>query len=142
MPRTRTTYPLVLAESVGRVAEEAAAYCGRLLRAGFLCFAAFVYGNDLETVRLLAERIAPGAGRLRIETARKLDSTKAAIWTDEIEPYGGNVFGRQPGDQAVLLPSNRAAGGSRTAVREAMAVGVLSGASEPSFLRGARGERL
>ena len=35
------------------------AHYSRLIRAGLQYFMAFVYGNDLETVRLLAERVIP-----------------------------------------------------------------------------------
>ena len=85
--RTHTTYPLVIAESTARVAEnverflpawvreitvesmvagtpeDAIAHFSRLLDAGLQYFIAFVYGNDLETVRLLAERVIPEVRR-------------------------------------------------------------------------------
>ncbi len=81
--RTHTTYPLVIAESTARVAEkverflpewvreitvdsivagtptETIAHFSRLLDAGLQYFIAFVYGNDIETVRLLAEQVIP-----------------------------------------------------------------------------------
>jgi len=87
--RTHTTYPLVIAESARNVAEkserflpawvrditretivaatpdEVVAHYGRLVRAGFQYFIAFVYGNDLETIRLLAERVVPEVRRLQ-----------------------------------------------------------------------------
>jgi alkanesulfonate monooxygenase SsuD/methylene tetrahydromethanopterin reductase-like flavin-dependent oxidoreductase (luciferase family) len=89
--RTHTTYPLVIAESMGRVAEKIERYLpawvrditretivadtpdkvvehyGRLVRAGFQYFIAFVYGNDLETIRLLSERVVPEVRRLQAE---------------------------------------------------------------------------
>jgi alkanesulfonate monooxygenase SsuD/methylene tetrahydromethanopterin reductase-like flavin-dependent oxidoreductase (luciferase family) len=89
--RTHTTYPLVIAESPEAVAgkvdrflpawvrditretivaatpAEAVAHYGRLVRAGFQYFIAFVYGNDLETIRLLAERVVPEVRRLEAE---------------------------------------------------------------------------
>jgi alkanesulfonate monooxygenase SsuD/methylene tetrahydromethanopterin reductase-like flavin-dependent oxidoreductase (luciferase family) len=88
--RTHSTYPLVIAESNARVAEkverhlpawvrelssasivagtpnDAIAHFSRLLDAGFQYFIAFVYGNDLETVRLLAERVIPEARRRNV----------------------------------------------------------------------------
>jgi len=43
---------------------EAVAHYGRLVRAGLQYFIAFVYGNDLETIRLLAEQVIPEVRRL------------------------------------------------------------------------------
>ena len=89
--RTHGTYPLVIAESPTRVAEkverylppwvrelstesllagtpdEAIAHFSRLLRAGLQYFIAFVYGNDLETIRLLAEKVIPEVRRLKFQ---------------------------------------------------------------------------
>ncbi len=90
--RTHTTYPLVIAESQIQVAEkidrflpawvrdithetivaatpdQAIAHYARLVRAGFQYFIAFVYGHDLETIRLLAELVAPEVRRVQVET--------------------------------------------------------------------------
>jgi alkanesulfonate monooxygenase SsuD/methylene tetrahydromethanopterin reductase-like flavin-dependent oxidoreductase (luciferase family) len=81
--RTHTTYPLVIAATAANVAEkierhvppwvrelardtivagtpsEVIAHYERLIQAGLQYFIAFVYGNDLETVRLLAEAVIP-----------------------------------------------------------------------------------
>jgi alkanesulfonate monooxygenase SsuD/methylene tetrahydromethanopterin reductase-like flavin-dependent oxidoreductase (luciferase family) len=81
--RTHTTYPLVIAESkagaiekaehhipawvrelastsiVAGTPDDAIAHFARLRDAGLQHFIAFVYGHDLETVRLLAERVIP-----------------------------------------------------------------------------------
>jgi alkanesulfonate monooxygenase SsuD/methylene tetrahydromethanopterin reductase-like flavin-dependent oxidoreductase (luciferase family) len=81
--RTHTTYPLVIAATAANVAEkveryvppwvrdlardtivagtpnEVIAHYERLMRAGLQYFIAFVYGNDLETIRLLAEAVIP-----------------------------------------------------------------------------------
>jgi alkanesulfonate monooxygenase SsuD/methylene tetrahydromethanopterin reductase-like flavin-dependent oxidoreductase (luciferase family) len=89
--RTHGTYPLVIAESPTRVAEkverylppwvrelsteslvagtpdEAIAHFSHLLRAGLQYFIAFVYGNDLETIRLLAEKVIPEVRRLKFQ---------------------------------------------------------------------------
>jgi alkanesulfonate monooxygenase SsuD/methylene tetrahydromethanopterin reductase-like flavin-dependent oxidoreductase (luciferase family) len=89
--RTHTTFPLVIAESPAGIAEkierhvpqlarditgdsivagtpaEAVAHFGRLVRAGLQYFIAVVYGNDLETIRLLAERVVPEVRRLQAE---------------------------------------------------------------------------
>jgi alkanesulfonate monooxygenase SsuD/methylene tetrahydromethanopterin reductase-like flavin-dependent oxidoreductase (luciferase family) len=89
--RTHGTYPLVIAESAVRVAEklerflppwvreisteslvagtpdEAIAHFSRLIRAGLQYFIAFVYGNDLETIRLLAERVIPELRRIKAQ---------------------------------------------------------------------------
>ena len=89
--RTHTTYPLVIAESASGLAEkierfvppwvrdlardtivagtptEVIAHFGRLVRAGLQYFIAFVYGNDLETIRLLAEEVIPEVRRLKVE---------------------------------------------------------------------------
>ncbi len=45
------------------------AHYGRLVPAGFQYFIAFVYGNDLETIRLLAEHVVPELRRLEKEQA-------------------------------------------------------------------------
>jgi alkanesulfonate monooxygenase SsuD/methylene tetrahydromethanopterin reductase-like flavin-dependent oxidoreductase (luciferase family) len=89
--RTHGTYPLIIAESNARVAEkvdrylpawvreittqsivagtpdDAIAHFSRLLGAGLQYFIAFVYGNDLETIRLLAEEVVPEVRRLKAE---------------------------------------------------------------------------
>jgi alkanesulfonate monooxygenase SsuD/methylene tetrahydromethanopterin reductase-like flavin-dependent oxidoreductase (luciferase family) len=81
--RTHTTFPLVLAPSrsalaakiarlvppwvqdvtgdtiVGGTPTEVIAHYDRLVRAGLQYFITFVYGHDLETVRLLAEEVIP-----------------------------------------------------------------------------------
>jgi hypothetical protein len=41
----------------------------RLVRAGFQYFIAFVYGNDVETIRLLAEQVVPEIRHLQTEAA-------------------------------------------------------------------------
>jgi alkanesulfonate monooxygenase SsuD/methylene tetrahydromethanopterin reductase-like flavin-dependent oxidoreductase (luciferase family) len=88
--RTHGTYPLVIAETPARVAEKVARYLppwvreisaeslvagtpdeaishfSRLVGAGLQYFIAFVYGNDLETIRLLAERVVPEVRRLKL----------------------------------------------------------------------------
>ena len=85
--RTQGTYPLLIAESPVRVAEKverflppwvreitvdsivagtpevAIAHFSRLIDAGLQYFIAFVYGNDLETIRLLAEQVIPEVRR-------------------------------------------------------------------------------
>jgi hypothetical protein len=85
--RTHTTYPLVIAASAADVAAkierhiprwirdlardtivagtpaEAIAHYERLIGAGLQHFIAFVYGNDVETVRLLAEEVIPEVRR-------------------------------------------------------------------------------
>ncbi len=90
--RTHGTYPLVIAESTTRVAEkvdrylpawvreittqslvagtpdDAITHFSRLLGAGLQYFIAFVYGNDLETIRLLAEEVIPVVRRLKSGT--------------------------------------------------------------------------
>ena len=90
--RTHGTYPLIIAESNTRVAEKVDRYLpgwareittqslvagtpddvithfSRLLGAGLQYFIAFVYGNDLETIRLLAEEVIPEVRRLKSET--------------------------------------------------------------------------
>jgi alkanesulfonate monooxygenase SsuD/methylene tetrahydromethanopterin reductase-like flavin-dependent oxidoreductase (luciferase family) len=81
--RTHATLPVIIAETRAAAAEkldryvppfvqqitaetmvvgtptEVVAYYAPLVRAGFQHFLAFVYGNDPETVRLLAERVVP-----------------------------------------------------------------------------------
>jgi alkanesulfonate monooxygenase SsuD/methylene tetrahydromethanopterin reductase-like flavin-dependent oxidoreductase (luciferase family) len=81
--RTHTTYPLVLATTAAGVAAkidryipawvrdlgrdtivagtpaDAVTYYERLMRAGLQYFIAFVYGNDVETLRLLAQDVIP-----------------------------------------------------------------------------------
>lgn len=81
--RTHTTYPLIIAASASEVAGKverfvpqwvrdlardtivagtpatAIAHFDHLIAAGLQYFIAFVYGNDLETVRLLAEEVIP-----------------------------------------------------------------------------------
>ncbi|MCA9881200.1 MAG: LLM class flavin-dependent oxidoreductase [Thermomicrobiales bacterium] len=81
--RTHTTYPLVLAPTASRLAEKidhfvpkwvrdlgrdtmvagppavAVTHFARLIGAGLQHFIAFVYGNDLETIRLLAQEVIP-----------------------------------------------------------------------------------
>lgn len=81
--RTHTTYPLVLATTAAGAAAkidrhvpswvrdlgrdsivagtpaDAVTYYERLIRAGLQYFIAFVYGNDVETLRLLAEEVIP-----------------------------------------------------------------------------------
>ena len=85
--RTHTTYPLVIAETAADLTEkierflplwvrdltrdtivagtpaEVIAHFKRLLRAGLQYFIAFVYGNDLETIRLLAQEVIPEVRR-------------------------------------------------------------------------------
>jgi alkanesulfonate monooxygenase SsuD/methylene tetrahydromethanopterin reductase-like flavin-dependent oxidoreductase (luciferase family) len=92
--RTHGTYPLILAESPARLGEkidrflpswvrditteslvagtpeEVTAHFSRLVGAGLQHFIAFVYGHDLETIRLLAERVVPEVRRHRTETLR------------------------------------------------------------------------
>jgi alkanesulfonate monooxygenase SsuD/methylene tetrahydromethanopterin reductase-like flavin-dependent oxidoreductase (luciferase family) len=89
--RTHTTYPLVIAETsadltdkierflppwvrdltrdtiVAGTRADAIAHFERLVRAGLQYFIAFVYGNDLETIRLLAEEVVPEVRRLKSE---------------------------------------------------------------------------
>jgi alkanesulfonate monooxygenase SsuD/methylene tetrahydromethanopterin reductase-like flavin-dependent oxidoreductase (luciferase family) len=91
--RTHGTYPLIIAESNVRAAEkvdrylpawvreittqslvagtpgDAITHFSRLLGAGLQYFIAFVYGNDLETIRLLAEEVIPEVRRLKSESA-------------------------------------------------------------------------
>jgi hypothetical protein len=43
------------------------AHYERLVRAGLQYFIAFVYGNDLETIRLLAEEVIPEVRRFKFE---------------------------------------------------------------------------
>jgi hypothetical protein len=81
--RTHATLPVIIAETRSAVADkldryvppfvqqitaesmvagtpsEVIAYYAPLVRAGLQHFLAFVYGNDAETVRLLAERVVP-----------------------------------------------------------------------------------
>ena len=95
--RTHDTYPLVIAESSARVAEkverylppwvrelsteslvagtpdEAIAHFSRLLGAGLQYFIAFVYGNDLETIRLLATEVIPEVRRRKAEAEALID---------------------------------------------------------------------
>jgi alkanesulfonate monooxygenase SsuD/methylene tetrahydromethanopterin reductase-like flavin-dependent oxidoreductase (luciferase family) len=90
--RTHTTYPLVIARTAGHLTEkierflpfwvrdltrdtivagtptEVIAHFQRLMRAGLQYFIAFIYGNDLETLRLLAEEVVPEVRRLKSET--------------------------------------------------------------------------
>jgi alkanesulfonate monooxygenase SsuD/methylene tetrahydromethanopterin reductase-like flavin-dependent oxidoreductase (luciferase family) len=85
--RTHTTYPLVIADTadgltdkierflpvwvqdltrdtiVAGVPTDVIAHFERLVRAGLQYFIAFVYGNDLETIRLLAEEVVPEVRR-------------------------------------------------------------------------------
>jgi alkanesulfonate monooxygenase SsuD/methylene tetrahydromethanopterin reductase-like flavin-dependent oxidoreductase (luciferase family) len=89
--RTHTTYPLVIAETAVGLPEkierflplwvrditrdtivagspnEVIAHYERLVRAGLQYFIAFVYGNDLETIRLLAEEVIPEVRRFKFE---------------------------------------------------------------------------
>jgi alkanesulfonate monooxygenase SsuD/methylene tetrahydromethanopterin reductase-like flavin-dependent oxidoreductase (luciferase family) len=89
--RTHGTYPLIIAESPARVAEkvdrylptwvreitttslvagtpdDAITHFSRLLGAGLQYFIAFVYGHDLETIRLLAEEVVPEVRRRKAE---------------------------------------------------------------------------
>lgn len=90
--RTHTTYPLVIAKTAGYLTEkierfvplwvrdlardaivagtptDVIAHFERLMRAGLQYFIAFVYGNDVETIRLLAEEVVPEVRRLKSET--------------------------------------------------------------------------
>jgi alkanesulfonate monooxygenase SsuD/methylene tetrahydromethanopterin reductase-like flavin-dependent oxidoreductase (luciferase family) len=90
--RTHTTFPLVIAKTPSNLAEkverflpvwvqeltrdtivagtpaEVIAHFDRLMRAGLQYFIAFVYGNDLETIRLLAEEVIPEVRRLKSGT--------------------------------------------------------------------------
>jgi alkanesulfonate monooxygenase SsuD/methylene tetrahydromethanopterin reductase-like flavin-dependent oxidoreductase (luciferase family) len=89
--RTHTTYPLVIAETpvglpekierflplwvrditrdtiVAGSPNEVIAHYERLIRAGLQYVIAFVYGNDLETIRLLAEKVIPEVRRLKFK---------------------------------------------------------------------------
>ncbi len=90
--RTHTTYPLVIAETAADVTDkierflplwvrdltrdtivagiptDVIAHFERLVRAGLQYFIAFVYGNDLETIRLLAEKVIPEVRRLKFKS--------------------------------------------------------------------------
>ena len=92
MLRTHTTFPLVIAKTAGNLTEkierflpawvreltrdtivagtptDVIAHFERLMRAGLQYFIAFVYGNDVETIRLLAEEVVPEVRRLKSET--------------------------------------------------------------------------
>jgi alkanesulfonate monooxygenase SsuD/methylene tetrahydromethanopterin reductase-like flavin-dependent oxidoreductase (luciferase family) len=94
--RTRTTYPLVIAASAADVADkierflplwvqditrdtivagtpaDVIAHFERLVRAGLQYFIAFVYGNDLETIRLLAEEVVPEVRRRKAQSVAAL----------------------------------------------------------------------
>jgi alkanesulfonate monooxygenase SsuD/methylene tetrahydromethanopterin reductase-like flavin-dependent oxidoreductase (luciferase family) len=89
--RTHTTYPLVIAETTSGLTDkierflplwvrditqdtivagspaDVIAHFERLVRAGLQYFIAFVYGNDLETIRLLAEEVVPEVRRLKFK---------------------------------------------------------------------------
>ena len=89
--RTHTTYPLVIAETAVDVTDkierflplwvrdlardtivagtptDVIAHFERLVRFGLQYFIAFVYGNDLETIRLLAEEVIPEVRRFKFE---------------------------------------------------------------------------
>ena len=89
--RTHTTYPLVIAASAADVADKIERFLPhwvrditrdtivagtpadvidhfeRLVRAGLQYFIAFVYGNDLETIRLLAEEVVPEVRRRKTQ---------------------------------------------------------------------------
>jgi alkanesulfonate monooxygenase SsuD/methylene tetrahydromethanopterin reductase-like flavin-dependent oxidoreductase (luciferase family) len=88
---THTTYPLVIAETAADVTDkiqrflplwvqdlardtivagtptEVVAHYERLVSAGLQYFIAFVYGNDLETIRLLAGEVIPEVRRFKSE---------------------------------------------------------------------------
>lgn len=90
--RTHTTYPLIIADSPSQLGEKidrfvppwvrditrdslvagtpevVAAHFNRLVGTGLQHFIAFVYGNDLDTMRLLAEQVVPEVRRFRAET--------------------------------------------------------------------------
>jgi alkanesulfonate monooxygenase SsuD/methylene tetrahydromethanopterin reductase-like flavin-dependent oxidoreductase (luciferase family) len=90
--RTHTTFPLVIAKTPSDLTEkverflpvwvrdltrdtivagtptDAIAHFERLMRAGLQYFIAFVYGNDLETIRLLADEVIPEVRRLKSGT--------------------------------------------------------------------------
>jgi alkanesulfonate monooxygenase SsuD/methylene tetrahydromethanopterin reductase-like flavin-dependent oxidoreductase (luciferase family) len=90
--RTHTTYPLIIADSPSRLGQKldrflpswvreitkeslvagtpevVAAHFNRLVGSGLQHFIAFVYGNDLDTMRLLAEQVVPEVRRFRAET--------------------------------------------------------------------------
>jgi alkanesulfonate monooxygenase SsuD/methylene tetrahydromethanopterin reductase-like flavin-dependent oxidoreductase (luciferase family) len=92
--RSHTTFPLVIAKTAGNLTEkiehflpawvreltrdtivagtptDVIAHFERLMRAGLQYFIAFVYGNDLETIRLLAEEVIPEVRRLKLETEK------------------------------------------------------------------------
>lgn len=93
--RTHTTYPLVVAGTAAEVAakvdrflpawvreltrdsivagtpEAVIPHFTRLRDAGFQHFIAFVYGNDTDTLRLLAERVVPAVRRHRPRSVRE-----------------------------------------------------------------------
>ena len=97
--RTHTTYPLVIATSAADLAAkieryvppwvrelshdalvagtptEVIAHYERLVRAGLQYFIAFVYGNDLETIRLLAEEVMPEVRRRKVEAEATAGAT-------------------------------------------------------------------